>query len=285
MNSPKDVLVNAISNIVYNTDWLNSLVAMLTTSPKDFFANDVVLNNMTVSFNGVYALINTIHTTMLVFGYQLLSIFFLIELTTKSIQFDSFNYKIFLKISMKFIFAKIILDNSMLLMESFFQIGAFMTQEVSAQVAMSDGLSLATDLAAIQASVDDMNMIVAVVSIPFVWILKLVLIGIKVMVTAIVFGRVLNLYVYTALAPIPLSMSVSDNLSTTTKRFLQEFASKCLNSITLLIILLLYQRIVASFYIADLEFWQGIGIYVAMNIFLVVFIKNASKLTDKIVGV
>lgn len=279
-----DSLVSAIMSLAgQNTNWINSIISLLTTSPDVFF------NSITTG--DVYGVVEVIHRVMLIIGYQILGIFFLLELSNKSLQFENFNYKILVKVLIKFVFAKMLLDNSMIILEGFFGISATITNIVNNAVSStSDGVLIVLNEDSVKEVVKSLNLFTEMFMFIVIWIIQIFLFVIKIFVGFLVVGRILTLYIYTALAPIPLAMFVSDSFSITTKRFLQEFASKCLNSLTILVCILLYQQILMGIIFEPISnsissILLNIGLFLASNVFLIVMIRKSQGMMDKMVGV
>ncbi|MNC43606.1 hypothetical protein D3C75_924760 [compost metagenome] len=116
----------------------------------------------------------------------------------------------------------------------------------------------------------------AVKQMPFEWILQ----GIKIVIMLIVFGRLFQLLIYTAAAPIPIAAFIHDELKEKAKRFVFDYAAVCLQGIIIIIGCIVYVAIIANVSFgffgeneSNMEIWKGM--LTAMALLLVV-VKSGS---------
>ena len=103
----------------------------------------------------------------------------------------------------------------------------------------------------------------------------------------IVFGRLFQLLIYTAAAPIPIAAFIHDELKEKAKRFVFDYAAVCLQGIIIIIGCIVYVAIIANvsfgFFTgngANMELWKGMLTSLAL---LLVVIKSGSW-SRKIMG-
>lgn len=302
------MVIKPLMSVITDGEWISNLVDMLTVSPKNYFANTTGSD-----VGSVYSVVELVNEVMCVFGYQILSILFLLEVITKAINFDNFNYKILAKVLIKFVLVKTVLDNSLLIMETFFDISSVMTRAIDNALASNTAENQAMTEALLREKLKDVSWVEEI----FMAIGAYITMGVswctKWAIYLLVLGRVLTLYTYTALSPLPLSMLVSDHTSQGSKNFLLNFIATCLNSITMIFILVVYQKIVGNLYVSydtnyssspvaklifgvvggaagsmSSSFWMQtfsqIIFYVVMTVFLFMMLKKANNTTNKLVG-
>ncbi len=291
MDLLNESLVAIMMYIVSGTMWLGDIVKQLTIAPQDFFATSQTLGNVTVTNEEIYNTVVLINETVRVtVGYPVLAIFFLIELLNKLISFDNMNYKIIIKTMLKFAIAKIVLDNTLQITEWIFAISSELAIAITSAVS-TDFATVDKDvtLATIEQMVKDTNIFVKYYLMIAVGFMAFLMFLTNMLIKLVVFGRIIILFIYTALAPIPLATFSSEQFSQTGKRFLQKFVGVCFRSSAMIIVLIIYQKlignqVVMSFVKNPGDFiLQGLS-YIIITIALGILLFKTSGITNDLVG-
>ncbi len=243
-----EIIINLMMSISTSSEWLDNVTSLLTRPPQDFFNSSVQVGTMNIQNENIYNIIVLINDTVrITFGYPILIIFFFMDLISKSITFENLNHKVILKVLLKFVIAKMVLDNTLLILETFFDLSSYLAstinQVVSSDISNTDAILNEVKITSI---VNDTHTLVKPLVLACLGIVKALMFIITVLITLIVFGRTLTLFIYTALAPIPIATLSSEQFTQTGKRFFQKFASVCLRSTIMLVILIIYQTLIGN---------------------------------------
>lgn len=166
------------------------------------------------------AAINGILGTIISMAYILITLFFIIDLCNKTLMFETSNYEVTVKLILRFILAKVIVENCKGIMDVIFTsfgdvietllgIGSGSGSGSSGSgsgITSPSGDSLLTTLESEIDSLDGgflgINYIIYwLQKQPVMWLLK----GAGIACGVIVIGRMFEIMIYTAIAPLPLS--------------------------------------------------------------------------------
>lgn len=173
-------------------------------------------------------------------AYTLLGLFFLIELWNITTKYNSSNdilptepYKLLFKVAI----GKIILEKTFAILFAFFGI----VQTIMDKAVLPVGGTLSpADIDSLMKTLEGMGNLEKV----FVWIgmqpngLMIGLIGIAVQI--LILGRMIEIYLYTAIAPIPLSTLINAEVNSIGKGFLKNYAAVVLQGLFMMIIVSVY---------------------------------------------
>lgn len=187
------------------------------------------------AFNAsMYGYVKSIMTSVVMpIAYVILALFFVLELYKASIKVDgagggqSFGAEIVFKVMFRMVLCKVAVDSSLLIMEAIYGVGQTVVTGISGVVS-TGSISAGLDVTAITALIESMSlgeqigMLLELVIVKFgVWII----LG---LVEIICIARFIEIYIYVAIAPIPLATFPSDDLNQIAKNFLKGFAAVCL---------------------------------------------------------
>lgn len=266
MASPIDELKDAFSGF---TTLISEITLLVNEGPS--------------SYPALYQTIKSIHQAILPIAYSLLTLYFLLDFLSKTMNFQFVRWETVVSCCVKLIFAKFVMEHVFDLLEVIFQISSYITTLVGAT---GSHASFFVDFTAVQADYDskgwfDRKMYLFTL-MPFIWILQ----GIKIVITLVVFGRLFQLLIYTAVSPIPIATFISDSLSGTGKRFLMDYAAVCLQGVIIIVGCVIYAAIMSSVTFGaftgnggNIAIWKGILSVLAL---LLVVVKSgawAKKLT------
>lgn len=244
-----------------------------------------LVNQGPSEYPGVYSVITEIHQAILPVAYSLLTLYFLLDFMNKSMNFAFFRWETVVSCMLKLVFAKLIMEHTLDLLNIIFHVSSYVSSLVGTTGA--DASLYKIDFSAMEAEYENMGWfdkkLYAVKQMPFEWILQ----GIKIVIMLIVFGRLFQLLIYTAAAPIPIAAFIHDELKEKAKRFVFDYAAVCLQGIIIIIGCIVYVAIIANvsfgFFTgngANMELWKGMLTALAL---LLVVIKSGSW-SRKIMG-
>lgn len=195
------------------------------------------------SNSSIWAIITNIFNIILPIGYSLASLFFIIDFLNKSVMFEFVKWENVIKALLKLVVAKMVMENSFSLLNTIFSVIAGITTAISAN---PTSIGDVVDIQALQTQVEAMSLIDKIFfQIQFTPVAIFMMI-IKTAIKVIVYGRMIELYIYTAIAPIPLATMTSESLHGTAKRFLQTYTGICLQGVIIMISCLAYTGLTAD---------------------------------------
>lgn len=224
-----------INNIIEKSfgSWdstLNQIIWFLTQSPADF-------NAIT------YSMIQGVYNALLPVAYNLLALFFLIELLSKSATLEVMKWEQVAKILFKMVLAKVIIENTFGFLEIIFSIAT--STIIRADSALSALGSTASIVREVKDSVPDdfwgqLGFFISF--LPYSLFMDIT----KMIVQIIAFGRMIEIYILTAIASLPIATFTSSSLQNIGKKFFQNYAGVCLQGLFILLIVKLYGAITAG---------------------------------------
>ena len=118
----------------------------------------------------------------------------------------------------------------------------------------------------------------------FIWVLSFVMI-------LSVYGRFFKMYMYTALAPVPLSAFAGEPTQNIGKSFLKSYASVCLEGAIIVLACIIFSVFASSPPVVDPDaaaasmVWSYIGELIFNMLILVGAVKMADRLVKEMVGI
>ena len=257
---------------------LNEIWTLVSTSP-DTFKGGTIWN-----------VIVNIHGALQAIGLGLLVLFFVVGVMKTCGSFAEVKKpEHALKLFIRFAIAKGVVTYGLELMMAVFKI----IQGVVSTIMNSAGLGGATQATLPQAMIDAINSCGFFESIPMC---AVTLIG-GLFVTVIsfiknisVYGRYFKLYVYTAIAPIPLSTFAGEPTQSVGKNFLKSYCSVCLEGAIIVLACVIFSLFASSPPVVDTGaapvtmVWKYIGELVFNMLVLVGTIKASDRIVREMMG-
>ena len=226
----KDQLIKMVEE-VFGGLQINDITAMLTQSPESFNA-------------AIWSIIQSIFNILLPVGYSLLALFFLIEVLSKSATLETMKWESVIKVLLKLVVAKMVMENALLFLNTIFSISSTMINNVN-----SISPSAVTALDTVDKLKNEINGLGMWGQIGMWGKLILyyaVMQGVKLAISLIAYGRMIELYILTAISPIPLSSISNEGLQYTAKKFFQTYIGVCLQGLIILIGCKIYGGILSN---------------------------------------
>lgn len=224
-----DYIVNRIQDI-FNTV-LSAGTGNLVLSPETF---------NTSIYNGVLLIMKN---AVMPVAYVMLGLLFVFELYNITIrtegQHGTTGTEIPFRVIFKIIMCKWAIDSTQLIMGAIYDVSAQIIKNIGSTI--SGGVTLTpADIEVIRAIVEDMDFGVKLMTSVEVTIIYLIVNFVMVIISVIVVGRMMELYVYMAIAPVPISTFPNAELSGVGKNFLKGFAAVCIQGVLIYIVVAMF---------------------------------------------
>lgn len=258
---------------------LAELWALLTQSPETFKGGDI------------WRVMVGINQTMLGIGYGLLVLFFAMGIFRSASSFRDLQRPEFaLRHFIRFAAAKVAVGNTMELMTAVYQICG----GIAAGVMGSIGGSIAETAALPSELVGAIEEVGFFASIPL-WLVSLlgslVITVLSFLLILTVYGRFFRLYLYTALAPLPLAAFAGEGTASSGRAFLKSYIGVCLEGAVIILACLIYSAFVSSgepsvdtSLPAVTMAWQYIGQVIFNMLILAMLVRGSSRTVREMFG-
>lgn len=213
---------------------VTELWSLILTDPKNFKGGEI------------WTAISNVNTAMQAIGTGLLVLFFVIGVVKTCGSFAEVKKpEHAVKLFVRFVLAKALITSGMELMTTLFGI----VQSVIAQIMTSSGVASATDTVLPDKMVTAIENCGFWESIPL-WAVTLIG-GLFITVMSFimimsVYGRFFKLYMYTAIAPIPLSTFAGEPTQNVGKSFLKSYCAVCLEGAVIVLACIIFSLFVSS---------------------------------------
>ena len=265
-----DNIMNALS--VWNAK-LQEIWLLITQSPESFKGGGIW--NMVVSINGALKAI----------GFALLVLFFVVGVMKTCGSFAEIKRpEHAAKLFIRFVLAKAVVGYGLDLMMALFRIvqGVISTTMNTAGLAAQTAVTMPAEMeAAIQALTFWQSIPAWAVSL----IGSLVIIVLSFVMIMSVYGRFFKLYLYTAIAPIPLSAFAGEPSANIGKSFLKSYAAVCLEGAIIVLGCIIFSVFASSQPVVDASSSPVTMVWAYMGelIFNLLVLTGAVKMADRVV--
>lgn len=194
-------------------------------------------------------------------AYVILSLFFLLELYHCSLKADgagggtTLGAEIIFRALVKMALCKLAVDNTLLIMQAVYGVGQSIVLGIANEIG-SGAVSGGLDMAAIEVEIHSLNFFEQLGMMIELVIIKGGVTIILGLVEILCIGRFIEIYVYIAVSPIPLSTFPSDELSQIAKNFLKSFAAVCLQGAFIYLVLSFFPILVNANILGGFSSWS-----------------------------
>lgn len=262
--------------------WNNRLAEMweiITQSPATF------------KDGAIWSVMVGISSTMQGIGYGLLVLFFAMGVCQSAASFRDLQRPEFsLRYFIRFVGAKVAVGYAMDLMVAIYNICGGIVQSVMASVGSSveETASLPDELVT---AIEGLGLLE---SIPL-WLVSflgsLVITVLSFVLILTVYGRFFKLYLFTALAPLPLSTFAGENVSSTGKAFLKSYVGVGMEGAVIVLACLIYSAFISGG-VSDLDTslpavtmaWQYLGELIFNMLILSGLIRGSERVVREMLG-
>ena len=252
----------------------------------------MIITQSPESFKGgsVWAVITGIHGALQAVGYALLVLFFVIGVMRTCGSFAEVKKpEHALKLFIRFALAKALITYGLELMTSLISVvqGVITTIMDSAGLNMSSAAVLPDEIVSAIEESGFFESIplwaVTMIGSLIIWVLSFVMI-------LNVYGRFFELYMYTAIAPIPLSAFAGEPTQNVAKSFLKSYAGVCLKGAVIVLACIIFSVFASSPPAVDTDaaaaamVWSYIGELIFNMLILVGSVKMADRIEREMMG-
>lgn len=252
---------------------LSEIWQLITQSPQDFKGG------------AIWAVIADIHGALQAIGYALLVLFFVVGVVKTCGSFVEVKKpEHALKLFVRFVLAKALITYGMELMLALFHIA----QGVISTIMQAAGFGTAQQTvlpAEIVTAVEDCGFFesiplwaVTLIGGLFITVLSFIMI-------MTVYGRFFKLYLYTAIAPVPLSTFAGEPSQNVGKSFIKSYAAVCLEGAIIVLACIIFSLFAASPPVVnpDASAVTMVWGYIGELVFNILVLVGAVKMADRVV--
>lgn len=266
-----------VQNLINALDTWNSKLAeiwqIITQSPETFKGGNI------------WSVIVTIHGTLQAIGYALLVLFFVVGVVKTCGSFTEVKKpEHALKLFVRFAIAKGVITYGLELMMAIFEI----VQGVISTIMNTAGFGTAQQTVLPQEIVTAVEDCGFFESIPL-WAVTLIgglfITVLSFIMIMSVYGRFFRLYLYTAIAPVPLSTFAGEPTQNVGKSFMKSYAAVCLEGAIIVLACIIFSVFAASPPVVnpDAAAVTMVWSYIGELIFNILVLVGAVKMADRVV--
>ena len=219
----------------YLGNMLDKMWAILTTSPQSFKGGTI------------WSIITTINGVLGAIGTALLVLFFTIGVVKTCGSFAELKKpETAVKVFIRFAIAKALIDNGLTLMVDFVTIVQGVIKKITASSSIGTALefSIPSDVQSKFESIGILDGAIPVWAVCFIAHIAFIVIAIVLLLT--VYGRFFRIYMYTAIAPIPLSTLAGQPTEGIAKSFLKSYAGVCMQGVVIVLACIIFTAYAGS---------------------------------------
>lgn len=272
-------VVQNLNNSLENwNEKLAEVWELLTQSPEEFRGG------------GIWTVIQDIHGALLAIGLALLVLFFVTGVVKTCGSFTEVKRpEHALKLFVRFAIAKGVVTHGLELMMALFQI----VQGVISTIMRASGLGNNADLVLpdeMVKAIEDCGFFESIPLWAVTLICSLVITILSFIIILSVYGRFFKLYIYTAIAPIPLAAFAGEPTQQIGKSFLKSYAAVCLEGAIILLACIVFSLFAESPPVVDTQsapvtmVWSYVGELVFNMLVLVGAVKMADRIVKEMMG-
>ena len=260
-------------------DKLQEIWTLLTQSPTEFKGG------------AIWSTISNIHGALQAIGLALLVLFFVSGVIKTCGSFSEVKRpEQVLKLFVRFALAKGVITYGMDLMMAIFNI----VQGVINTVMNTSGLRSSTSMilpSSIVRAVDELNFLESIPLWAVSLIGSLIIMVLSFIMILSVYGRFFKIYMYTAVAPIPLSTFAGEPTQSIGKSFIKSFCAVCLEGAIIILACIIYSSFASSPPVVDsssgavTQVWAYLGEMIFNMLVLVGTVRMSDSVVKDMFGV
>lgn len=279
MESSNWVVENLQKALETWNDKLGEIWLLITQSPEEFKGG------------AIWNVITNIHGALQAIGYSLLVLFFVIGIMRTCGNFAEVKRpEVAVKMFIRFILAKAAISYGLEIMMGLFDI----VQGIIAKIMATSGLATTSKMVlpdSIIQSIEDCGFwesvplwAVTLIGSLFITVLSFIMI-------MTVYGRFFKIYLYTAIAPVPLSSFAGESTSSIGKSFIKSYAGVCLEGAIIVLGCIIFSIFADSPPVVDAsaeavnQVWSYVGELIFNMLVLVGVVKMSDQVVSKMMGV
>jgi hypothetical protein len=269
------------------------MIDQMTDFNKDLADAMASISNMPYDNTMIWSVIEGVYNFLLPWGYTFLGLFFMLGFLKKTMMFEFMNWENVVKILLRFVVAKIVLENGLEVIKGIAQVVNAFTQlpaysdllDAVADPPSGSDAVMGLDGAAMKAEYESLNFFdriwFHIVCIP-IYLVTLVL---KLIVFVVIYGRFIEICLYALISPIPMSTMVAEEFSGVAKKFFQGYIAVLFQGLLIIGILYLYTAFTSSFMVPKYGGSEaGLHIYLLSIIVLAMMLTKSGNWARQIMG-
>lgn len=263
-----------MQGLEYLGDMLEKMWAILTTSPQTFKGGTI------------WSIISTINGVLGAIGTALLVLFFTVGVIKTCGSFAELRKpETAVKVFIRFAIAKYLIDNCLTLLVDFVTIVQGIISKVTGASSIGTALEF-TIPSEVQSTFEGIGILdgaIPVWAVCFIAHLAFIVVGLVLLLT--VYGRFFRIYMYAAIAPIPLSTMAGQPTENIAKSFLKSFAGVCLQGVVIVLACVIFTAYAASMPQMNTSYepLKMVWIYVTEVVFNMLVLVGLVKGSDRII--
>ena len=263
-----------MQGLEYLGDMLDKMWAILTTSPQSFKGG------------GIWSVITTINGVLGAIGTALLVLFFTVGVIKTCGSFAELKKpETAVKVFIRFAISKALIDNCLSLLVDFVTIVQGIIKKITESSSIGTALefTIPSDVAGSFESIGILDGAIPVWSVCFIAHIAFIIIGLVLLLT--VYGRFFRIYMYAAIAPIPLSTMAGQPTENIAKSFLKSFSGVCLQGVVIVLACVIFTAYAASMPQMNTSYepLKMVWIYVTEVVFNMLVLVGLVKGSDRII--
>ncbi|MGN0005630.1 MAG: hypothetical protein ACI37Z_06645 [Candidatus Gastranaerophilaceae bacterium] len=259
---------------------LSEIWTLVTTSPQNFRGG------------GIWNVIVNINSSLQAISYGLLILFFAMSIFKSTASFRDFQRPEYaLKHFIRFVAAKTAVTYAMDIMTKIYEICGGVVTQITAGMGGIGGASVSLP-STIESAIENVGFwasiplwLVTIIGSLFINVLSFIMI-------MSVYGRFFKIYMYTALAPIPLSSFAGEETSQTGRHFIKSYIGVCLEGAVIVLACIIYSAYISYGSPPTLDssitpvtmVWKYIGEIIFNMLVLVGLIKGSDQIIKNMLG-
>ena len=254
-------------------DKLSEIWLLITQSPEEF------------KDGTIWSVITNIHGALQAIGYSLLVLFFVVGVLKTCGNFAEMKRpEIAIKMFIRFILAKASIDYGLELMMALFNI----VQGIVSKIMATSGLARIDEMVLPESIVTAIEESGFWESVPL-WAVTLIgslfITVLSFIMIMTVYGRFFKIYLYTAIAPVPLSAFAGEPSSNVGKSFIKSYTAVCLEGAIIVLGCIIFSLFASSPPVVDetAAAVNQVWTYVGELIFNMLVLVGTVKMSDRVV--
>lgn len=267
------VVQNLQSALATWNEKLSEIWLLITQSPEEF------------KDGTIWNVITNIHGALQAIGYSLLVLFFVVGVMKTCGNFAEMKRpEIALKMFIRFILAKASIDYGLELMMALFNI----VQGIVSKIMATSGLARIDEMVLPESIVTAIEESGFWESVPL-WAVTLIgslfITVLSFIMIMTVYGRFFKIYLYTAIAPVPLSSFAGEPSSNVGKSFIKSYTAVCLEGAIIVLGCIIFSLFASSPPVVDetAAAVNQVWTYVGELIFNMIVLVGTVKMSDRVV--
>lgn len=265
------------SGSTYKEKWATNMVDNLYGNLNDDIKDVTEILSMNPDSNSaIWSMIKGVSNALVPVGFSVASAFILISFLNKAMMFQFRSYEDVAKVLLYMMLAKVVLESSFELLGFIYQASANL---ISTAAIAPGSVSSNIDKAALVEELSKMNVLeqmqFQISQMPIATLMGLI----KIVIKVVAYGRLFEIYVYTAVAALPLATLASPDHHQVAKKFIQSYIGVCLQGLIMMLSCVIYSALAVEFIDPSMKgdlSGGGGGFLLGALVLLFVLVKSGS---------